>query len=193
MPGISQLGTIPAQRPSPIGQAIGAGIGRFMGAKQGREERELNLQKIDYDKKVKTANMILESKKFMNDEQASQLDSQPMVRELFEDLDWPYPEGSLMAASTIKIQAIDALTVGGTLPGLSVEETKKAAGVFIAGKKITATDIKEFEKDVPLWEKLIPGKQKGQREVIRLRKEFKSQFGPGIGASGAGSDPLGVR
>ena len=47
MPGITNLGTIPAQRPSALGQGIGMGIGRFLDAKQGRAERELALQKID--------------------------------------------------------------------------------------------------------------------------------------------------
>ena len=191
MAQLQWLGTVPPRQKSMVGEAIKGGVESYMGEREKAKEREVRLEEISYDKKVKGANLIMDAKKHMNDAQAAELDATPKVRELFKDLGWPYPEGSLMAAPTIKFQAIEALQKGQVLEGMSMDETKKAAGVLVSENKITSTDITAFEKTVPMWEKLLPGKQKTQKEVEELKRKYKSQFG-GIKAGTTG-DPLGVR
>lgn len=50
--------------------------------------------------------------------------------------------------------------------------------------KITATDVKQFEKvtPVPFWERLWPGAQSAAgKERVGIREQFKAQFQPGGG------------
>ncbi len=216
MPGIQYLGEIESDASRAIGAMSKAGAEYFEGktarAEKSRElgiaeglrteeqrryeqERETDLSKIDYDKKVKAANMIIDAKKHMGDAQASELDGDPQIKALFEDLDWPYPEGSLMGKPDIEIEAFKALTQGVPLPGTTMEETKKLAGALVSERKITGTDVKAFEEatPIPLWERITPGVQsKAGKERLEFRKKFREQFIKG-GRKGATGDPLNVR
>ena len=200
------MGTIPAKR-SPLAQVLEegfAGYGMGMGLKEkreagAREEKRLgiaekrmdvDLKNIEYAKKRDAANMVIEVAKVLEPGAAKTFVEDPKVKALFEDLEWPLPT-DLSVKEDFTKTAQDAVARGEPLPGMTMDETKKAAGVLVTEWKITPSVVKEFEKEIPWWEGLIPGKQKKQREHRDIRKKMMEQWGPGGG--GSFSDPLGVR
>ncbi len=123
-----------------------------------------------------------------------------MKRYLEGDRDAETLEGlGMRVTKTLKEQALEAITTGETLPGMTDAETKKAAGVYIdpSTGKITSTDVKtlgelSLARDPENWkEKLaevltpwaIPReaarkKYKGvSKEILEAYKEqFKGKF-----------------
>ena len=103
---------------------------------------------------------------------------------------------------TIKERAQVLVEKGLTLPGHTMEETKKIAGSYIApsaaeGKMPVAAfkalkDIELEDDTIPWWEKVSPGMQKREKEkatrIKTLEKQFKGQY-----TGRKGTDTLGVR
>lgn len=205
MPGMQFYGSIPGAK-SPLAKVAergvsGYGLGQQMKMKReagALEERKLglvekkmdvDLKSIAYEKKRDTATMVIDVAKTLDPSTAETFVNDPKVKALFEDLDWPLPTG-LKKEPDLKDVALEAVGKGESLPGMTMDETKKAAGILVPELKITGADVKAFGKEVPWWEKIIPGKQPSQRALMGVKKRWKGQFEQGVGPAG---DPLGVR
>lgn len=131
------------------------------------ETHKLNLENIEYNKKKQAADMVIAVAETLGREEAATLLNQPDVRELFDNLGWPLPIG-ISSEKTVKEQALEAVQEGRALEGMTIEETKKLAGVHIAPKTITEKDIKETPWELADW---IPWKESTAEKLRRLRRE----------------------
>lgn len=201
-------GTIPAKQ-SDLARVLGGGVEAYgMGAglklkrEAGEREKErlklagerldIDLKNIEYAKKRDTAKMVIDVAKTLDPSAAKAFVEEPMVKALFEDLEWPLPT-ELHVEEDFQKTAQEYVARGEAMPNMTMDETKKAAGILVPELKITGEDIKGAKKDVPWWEYLMPGAQskegKEYRELKRRRRERL------LGPSGAGglNDPLGAR
>ena len=187
-----------------LAEAMGKGMESFAARRErerkaGLEERAMGLaekqfqdglKRMDYIKKKDTADMVVQVAKFLDKDVADDFINKPEIKALFEDLNWPLPTG-LHGEVDLKDAAIDAVAQGKTLPGMTMEETKKAAGIFIAPTKVTREDIKEAKGERGFLESLPFLTGAAEKEWQRLKRTRREQL---IGGSGdAASDPRGWR
>lgn len=188
MPGMQFYGTAPTRR-SQLAQAMAGGMKGFTAERERREEKKVKLETIDYTKKRDAANMVISVAKTLRPGAAEDFINKPEIKALFADLDWPLPT-ALHEEVDFKEAAQNAVMKGEPLPGLTMDETKKAAGTYIAPPKppkITAADIKAAPWK---WGDIIPWVESPKEEMERLRKE---QFRGGRVRGGGRTDPLGAR
>lgn len=109
---------------------------------------------------------------------------------------------ALIQKKTGEQRAMDAVERGVALPGMTMDETKKKAGIFIpekvpgAGKrppvisKAALEELKRLElKDPRFLEKLWPGMSKRQRAgVKKVEEQFKAQYKSGAGGGFSEAD-----
>ena len=208
MPGMQFMGTMPKAE-YPMAKVLktgmaGYGMGQQLQEKKAagaREERKLGLaeKKLDtdlstiaYEKKRDVATMVIDVAKTLDASAADEFVNDPKVKALFADINWPLPTG-LKREVDIKDAAIDAISKGESLPGMSEDETKKAAGVLVSELKITPSDVKMMESaiEVPWYERLWPGAQtEAGKKRLKVREQHKKQF---EGVGGGMGDPLGAR
>ena len=164
---------------------------------ENRSQWSDQLSQWDYEKKRDIAKWVIDvTSQLQNEEDKEKLLRNPYTVELFNDLEWPLPGTSVGEEEDLGDEAVNALEAGETLPGMTMEETKKAAGVYIAPLKVAASDVKGAEEDIPLWEKWVPGRQRHQRDYDMIRGQRKKQFGLGQllnSGKNDGADPLGFR
>lgn len=188
MPGLQWLGQMP-RKESPLAKVMGGGTtGYIAGMKEGKTEK-LELEKVDYGKKRDTANMIISVAKTLRPGQADDFINKPEVKALFDNLKWPLPT-NLHKKVDFKEAAQEYVMKGEPLPGMTMDETKKKAGVYIAPDKplkITSADI----KGTP-WSfgDIVPWVESPKEKMERMRKE---QFAGRAYSGGKGVDPLGAR
>lgn len=213
MAGMQWLGSIPAE-PTTMGYLAdamkggmeaygwGAGIKEKKETSEREEKRlglaekklDIDLENIEYTKKRDTAKMIIDVTKMLDPSAAKEFVEDPMVKALFEDLEWPLPT-ELHLEEDFKKTAQEHVVRGEAMPGMTMDETKKASGILVPERKITGTDVKQYEKATPIpwWELAWPGAQtKAGKERLKFRERYKKQFGPG-GMGGGLNDPLGAR
>ena len=205
MPGISFLGTKPKEE-SKIAQILKGVTGGVQAWQKGRETekagereerrigiaekgQEIDLTTLEYNKKRDAANMITTAVKMMDADKAADFLNQPQVKSLFDDLGWPVPEG-LQKERTPKETALQAVESGEPLPGMTMEETKKLAGTYIAPPSITEKDITTTPWEPADW---IPWKESTREKLRRMKREKVMGSGAAPSKTTAGSDPLGVR
>lgn len=150
------------------------------------ETLKQNLRAMDYKKKKATADMVTSVAKQLDRDAAEDFVSQPQVRALFEDLGWPLPTG-LHEEKSAKDQALEAVSRGEALPGMTEDETRKLAGVLVSKPAITRDVIKSAP-----WQlaDILPWAESEKERLERVRRERV------IGAPTSprsSSDPLGVR
>jgi len=211
MPGMQWLGSMPRDdnNISSLGRAMEKGTEGFTAGMAGaekrrvtrgveaREEKRIGIQEqqlkkqletIDYEKKRDAANMVISVAKTLRPEAAEEFINKGEIKALFEDLKWPLPTG-LHGEVDFKEAAQEAVMKGEPLPGLTMEETKKKASVYIKPDKppkITAADVKGTPWSMA---DIVPWRESEKEKMERLRKE---QF-RGATFRGMESDPLNAR
>lgn len=73
MAQLQWLGTAPPRRKSRVGEAIKGGVESFLSQREKRLEREVDLAKISFDKKKKSADLILKAGENATPEQKKQI------------------------------------------------------------------------------------------------------------------------
>lgn len=86
-PQLQWLGTMPEEKPFGAGAAKGFGEA-FIGAKEKREERELDLAKISFTKKQKAADMVMKQTEYATPQQKKKIvesEAGKLVRDVYGD------------------------------------------------------------------------------------------------------------
>lgn len=194
MANLQWLGSIPGKHASlvdAIHEASQASERRALIRKEEeryQQQQKIDLSKIDYDKKRDAANMVITVAKQLTPEKAAAFLEDEQIKTLFSDLGWPLPT-DLAVEPDYESAARAAVAKGETLPGLTKEQTEKAAGVYIPESKVTSTDIKGARSEVPWWEYVIPGRQtQAYRDYEALLNRRRNQL---IGEEGY--NPLNVQ